>query len=317
MKVLILGASGQIGHHLHRSLTQQFPIADIIGTTRSLRLSPTAEIENLAHLHFDPLLDTWDRLDTYDIIINAIGQIRESKSSTFEQVHIELVQNFLAHKDQLGNPLFIQISALGAGDHPELRFLSTKARADQLLLASHEKTIILRPSIVASPGTMLAQRMNTLLQIAKASMGLLPVPKGFLQTRVQPILIEDFCQIVENLCLGKAKTQSIINLVGPEPVSFQKILESGLEATEKSLTYLEIPRPVIDPSVRFFVAPMLPGILTYEQFQLLFIDNVAEVDMTCDVLGRIPLSTLPFWEKELGVKSESEIPNHKPAPYSQ
>jgi NADH dehydrogenase len=300
MKILILGASGQIGHHVHEDLTARFPAASVVGSHRSYRLTNGQQVEKLESIHFDPLIDLWDDLGTYDVIINAIGQIRESKSSSFEQVHIELVQNFLAYATQLGNPLFVQISALGAGEHPDLKFLSTKAQADHLLIANYKKSVILRPSIVASPGTMLAQRMKTLLQMAKASMGILPVPKGFLNTQVQPILISDLCEGIGNLCEGKEIPDQIINLVGPSPIPFQEILEIGAAVAGRSLKYIEIPRPVIEPSVRYFVAPMLPGILTYEQFQLLFIDNIADVSMTEKLLGRMPESSIPFWQKELG-----------------
>lgn len=299
MKILILGASGQIGHHLHAYLNNRFKESNLQGSSRSIRLSNGDSHNHLEIISFDPILDLWDKLGTYDVIINAIGQIRETKSSSFEQVHVELIQNFLAHKEKLGNPRFIQISALGAGEHPDLNFLSTKARADHLLISNYENAVVLRPSIVASPGTMLAQRMRTLLQMAKASMGRLPVPKGLLDTRVQPILISDLCEVVGNICDKQLLPASILELVGPAPISFRDILAIGAKVQQRPLKYIEIPRPVIEPSVRYFVAPMLPGILTYEQFQLLFQDNIADVAMTKELLGRMPASTIPFWEREL------------------
>lgn len=313
MKILILGASGQIGHHLHEDLTVRFPHAQVVGSSRSYRLTHGQEVGKLESIRFDPLLDLWDGLGQYDVIINSIGQIRESKSSSFEQVHVELIQNFLANKEQLGNPLFIQISALGAGEHPDLNFLATKARADHLLIGNYENTVVLRPSIVATPGTILAQRMKTLLQMAKASMGRLPVPKGFLHTRVQPILISDLCEGVGNICSGKKMSQSIVNMVGPEPISFKEILALGIEKGGRPLKYIEIPRLIIEPSVKYFVAPMLPGILTYEQFQLLFIDNIGDVSMTEELLGRLPANTISFWQDELGTRNvESETQNAEP-----
>ncbi len=300
MKILILGASGQIGHHLHNYLQKELPDAEIIGAYRSLRLSANGHEESLQSIHFDPFEENWEKLGKVNILINAIGQIRESKDSSFEKVHIELVQRFLTHKKALGDPLFIQISALGAGEHQDLRFLESKSQADQLLLAQHENCFILRPSVVCSPEAMLAQRMKTLLQMAKASMGRLIVPRGFLSSRVQPILIADLCEAIRQLCLGKKTAEKILSLVGPRPVSFREILKLGAKAQEIKLKFIVIPRPVIEPSVRFFVAPMMPGILTYEQFQLLFLDNVASDATTTEILGRKPASSLPFWEGELG-----------------
>jgi hypothetical protein len=112
-------------------------------------------------------------------------------------------------------------------------------------------------------------------------------------------MIADLCEIVGNICDGEKILEPIMDLVGPRPISFREVLEIGATVQQRPLKYIEIPRPVIEPSVKYFVAPMLPGILTYEQFQLLFQDNIANVAVTQQLLGRMPTSTIPFWEREL------------------
>ncbi|HEY0297632.1 MAG TPA: hypothetical protein VGB84_00290, partial [Arachidicoccus sp.] len=51
--------------------------------------------------------------------------------------------------------------------------------------------------------------------------------------------------------------------------------------------------------VKLFIGPLFPSILNYDQYQLLFYDNIADDEEVIEILGRHPSSTKKFWQKNL------------------
>lgn len=295
MNIVILGANGQLGHAFFQMLRQTLPMAHVVGTTRGSSLSNGgAKIEE-GFLIFNPFRDDWKNLGKVDVLINCIGQIRETRDTSFEHIHLGLAQKILTNSPTIGNPYILQVSALGAGKHADIRFLATKAEADRVLLTTGRACII-RPSIVCTPNTMLVQKLRLLHAIGSASLGYLPTPKGFLETCIQPIMISDLCALIL-ACCQRFPDQKILEVAGPDAISFKELLK--IAANGQKMNFVEVPRPVVTPSVKYFVAPLLPGILSYDQYQLLFRDNVSDAQHFSEITGVKPESTFPFWEKEL------------------
>ena len=295
MKIVIFGANGQLGRSFFQMLKKKFPNAQVVGTTRGGGFSTgDARIKDDL-LRFDPFKDNWAELGKVSILINCIGQIRETRECSFTHIHIDLAKLILANASTLGHPKILQLSALGAGEHEDIRFLATKSAADRLLLAGGN-TCVIRPSIVCTPHTMLVQKLKLLQTIASASLGYLPTPKGFLDTKIQPIMIDDLMEIVYACCKA-FPDRRMLELAGPMCISFRDLIK--IAANGSKIIFVEVPRPVITPSVKYFVAPLLPGILSYDQYQLLFRDNTSIHAHFEELIGRPPKSTLPFWQKEL------------------
>ena len=304
MKIVILGANGQLGSSFFQMLKQQLPAVDVVGTTRGGGFS-TGDVRIKDDLlRFDPFEDNWGELGEVSILINCIGQIRETREASFAHIHIKLAKLILANSSTLGHPHILQLSALGAGEHHDIRFLSTKAEADRLLLAGGN-TCVIRPSIVCTPHTMLVQKLKLLQAIASASLGYLPTPKGFLDTKIQPIMIADLNAVIY-ACCKQFPDQRILEIAGPEAISFRKLIK--VAANGQKINFVEVPRPVITPSVKYFVAPLLPGILSFDQYQLLFRDNTSSNRDFEELTGQKPLSTWGFWEQELAGKLNSSNP---------
>lgn len=268
MRILILGASGQIGFPLLQRLSHSFPQAQIVGTSRS-GLAPGPLASNANMLGFDPFSDDWEVLRPCDWVYNCIGQIRESKTMPFQRIHAGLTELLLANREKLGQPRIMQLSALGAGRYPDIPFLATKAEADRRLLLEPD-TVVIRPSIVWTPDTMLLRKLRQLYRMSRWLGGRVIVPQGFLQSTVQPIEIDDLTALM--IAVGEGRhAERIVSAVGPEPMSFGALLE---EVAGKPLPAWEIPRKVLEPLIRYIVSPLMPQLINYDQFRLLFEDNI-------------------------------------------
>ncbi len=300
--ILLLGASGKIGLEIRKALHALAPGSSIICCSRSPWTGPQYPMEKW--IIFDPLSDVWTFAHPIDVVINAIGIIQESKGMTYEKVHVGVTEAILRHRAALGQPRILQVSALGASMAHETDFLRTKGEADALLL--HEANVcVLRPSIVCTPDTMLSQKLRQLLKIARFSLGKMLVPSGFPATQIQPILGADVGSAVALAAL-QPDCPSLIELVGPQRMSFGELIGEMAAAQGRELRLLEVSREIMETFVKHFVGVWFPELINYQQFRLLFVDNVGEVEQTAKLLGRAPLDTLPFWRGEAQPVAEEE-----------
>lgn len=286
MRILILGATGQIGSQIYKGLKSN-PEHNITGTSRKSKNG---------FLKFDPFSDQWSLLGKADVLINCIGQIEETKEMSFDKVHRQLTFHILENRVLLGNPRIIQLSVLGASPNSPIDFLKTKGIADEYL-TQFLNTIVVRASIVCTHQTMLVKKMRMLENISRFSGGLTLVPKGFPDRKIQPVMVGDLAAIVSTLCVADYSS-SILNVVGPHPISYRQLIELMFQVQGKKAILVNVPRALTDFVVKRFIAPCFPSLINTQQYHLLFQDNVAEKTESEKYLGRPLASTIDFWRNE-------------------
>jgi uncharacterized protein YbjT (DUF2867 family) len=203
----------------------------------------------------------------------------------------------MQNRSLIGNPKILQISALGAGETDGIKFLRTKGISDKILLES-KNTYVIRPSIICTPGTMLVRKFKMLKKLIVGLRHYLVVPKGFLESQVQPLMIADLVDVVKKISI-KADNERIIDVVGPEKLSFGDLLSMAAKTFNHPLKIKTLNKGVVTSLVKYLVSPLFPNLISFEQYQLLFTDNVAQSEVMERILGRKPASTVEFWEKEL------------------
>ena len=296
MRIVILGGTGQLG----KLIVDQAP-ANWQITVTGRRESPSCSLPlHVNYLRFDPFSDNWQKLGPYDQVVNAIGAVQETGKMTFEKVHTHLTKRILDHRQVLGNPRIMQLSALGASiDHP-VEFLRTKGLADSIL-QNELHTVVIRPSIVCTNDTVLVQKLKKLREFSNLTLGKLLLPKGFKDTRIQPILGKDLATALVKVLENK-QLVGTISLVGPEEITLAHLVR--LLWQEKSAPrILEVSREMTDAFVKHILNVWMPNVISYDQFQLLFRDNIAPVKQTVRLLGTLPSDTLSFWEQSLGSRA--------------
>lgn len=294
MRIVILGANGQVGREVFRQCCHHYPAAEVIGCVRQFHLHFEGCTGN-KHQHsfvFDPFSDEWSRLGKADVLVNCVGIIRESGDFTFERAHIGLTRLILKHREMLGDPRVVQVSVLGADKKSSSRFMSTKAIADEDLI-KEENTCVVRPSIVCTPGTMMVQKLRMAGRIAKRSFNNLLFPEQFLSTRIQPVTGKDVGDVVAMLLL-KRSAQRIINITGPEEIELKELVKM----TGNNTRIIPVPKLVFSLLLPF-AKLIAPGIVSREQLALLSDNNTADNAACSGLLGRPMQGTKDFWKKEL------------------
>lgn len=286
MRIILLGASGQIGSELYKELRSNASF-EVIGTSRR---------SYGRYFQFDPFTDDWSVLGKADVLINSVGQIEAKGSMSFEKVHCELTQLIVKNRALLGNPRVIQISVLGANKESPAEFMHTKAMADEYLL-QFKNTVVVRPSIVCTPNTVMVQKLKMMYTLSQLTFGYAIVPKNFPDYKFQPVLVSDLAVIVSRLCITEYPPK-MINVVGPEAFSYREVMEILFRRKGKKLKLLQMPKGISDLLVKGIVSTLFPSVINKQQYHLVFQHNIADKSDSEKYLGHPLSSTIDFWIKE-------------------
>lgn len=285
MNILLTGITGFIGRNLALALRKAGH--RVIGVSRSA--SGPDMIRGDFTRDLQP--EAWvPRLRGVDVVINAVGILRESGSQTFDSVHTRAPQALFAACVQAGVKRVIQISALGA-DNGRSGYFRSKHAADEFLASLPLDWTIVQPSIVYGEGGTSA-RLFTML----ASLPVIGVP-GRGEQRVQPIHVDDVCAAIAALC-ELAEMRRRIALVGPREMSFKQLLLALRASMGLGRGHvLHVPMFLMRLGAR--IAEMSSrSLLDRETLAMLEAGNVADASITTRLLGRPPHDVRDFVSPE-------------------
>lgn len=220
MNILITGGGGFIGSHLMRALLSRGH--RITACVRDPRRA-TRDFRGPTYIACDFRRDTqpavWHpRLAGIDVVINAVGIIRETGSQSFDALHRDAPIALFQAAADCGVGRVIQISALGADDTAHSHYYLSKRAADDYLARLPLAGAILRPSIVYGPGA----RSMALFR-ALAALPFTPLV-GDGRQRVQPIHVDDLVRAVTLCVESDPPIRGRIDLPGAEPVTMLELL---------------------------------------------------------------------------------------------
>lgn len=279
MIILITGATGFIGRRLTATLRAR--------GHRVIAVGRHAEDSDAIAADFsrDTSISTWmPRLANVDVVVNAVGIIRERGTQTFENLHTRAPQALFSACAEAGVKKVVQISALGA-DRGDTSYFTSKHAADQYLSSLPVRWAIVQPSLVFGAGGASATLFSLL-----ASLPVIPLPGGGHQ-QVQPIHIDDLIVALSKIIEGPEMEGRRVALVGPAPIrlkDFLQRLRARLQLPRAG--FITIPNAVMQASA--LVAERLPGsLLDRDTLTMLNAGNTAPPDDTQRLLGRPPRDT--------------------------
>ncbi len=271
---LIFGGSGQIGRNLIRKLTKNNYRVTVV--TRNIhqksyiiKTQANAGYINIVEANIFDEKKIRELFKKTDICINLIGILFEQKKgNTFKNIHsvFPSLLSKLCKKYNLKH--LIHLSALGINNAVDSDYAKSKLEGENNVLKNFPLATILRPSIVYSVDDNFTTNFMTLL----SRLPVFPLYyKG--KTKFSPIHCSDLTDIIHHV-ISKNIYSKIIECVGPETISFKKLLEKLLLLIGKKRILIAFPLPVAEFSARLF--EMLPNpLITRDQLRLLKYDNIA------------------------------------------
>lgn len=199
-RILIVGGTGFIGRHLSAALHEAGHEVDALGR-RGLDLARADEGEMMA------------RLRCADMVINAAGLVRDHGGNSLQAVHADGACRLFRACERAGIARVIHLSALGAAEDGATAYQATKGVAEAALASSGLDYCVLRPSVVIGAGGA-----STITLSALAALPVVPrIGPG--TWRVQPVHVDDLCDLVVRLVAMPGPLPRRIDAVGPEAMN--------------------------------------------------------------------------------------------------
>jgi uncharacterized protein YbjT (DUF2867 family) len=278
--VLVVGASGFIGRHIARALEEAHH--SVIYGVRDSEKRPGRRTIAVDFARDSDPADWSPRLAGVDVVINAVGILRESADASFEALHVAAPRALFAACVSAGVRKVIQISALGADDEAVSRYHLSKKRADDYLTGLPLSWAIVQPSLVYGEGGASAAIFTTM-----AALPLVPVPAHGTQ-RVQPVHIDDVVQLVVRLLENSSYDGARIAAVGPRALTFRDFLGALREGMRLGRATF-VPVPMFLTRIAARVADHLPrAFFDSEALGMLERGNVASAAAITKILGHAP-----------------------------
>ncbi len=289
MLVAVFGGSGFLGRHVVRALANRGYRIRVAVRRPELSgfLQPLGRVGQIqavqANVRVGPSVESAAR--DADVVINLVGILFERGRQRFDAVQALGAEN-VARAAAAGARL-VHISAIGADENSPSDYARSKADGERRVLAANPQAIIMRPSIIFGPEDEFFNRFAALARLLPA----LPLPGGG-QTRFQPVFAGDVAEAIALAADGKAKTNTIYELGGPEIKSFKELMEFMLATVERRR--LLVPVPFALMKLQAMVLQFLPNPpLTPDQVELFKTDNVVsaaahEQGRTIEALGIVP-----------------------------
>ncbi|MDH2917687.1 MAG: NAD(P)H-binding protein [Sideroxydans sp.] len=285
MKILICGASGFVGRHLTQALRDEGH-----NVVRAVR-SPSEANDIAVDFCHDTHADIWlPRLANIDVVINAVGVLRDSVKNPMSALLSHTPVALFAACEKSNVPRVIQVSALGVDSGIAVPYFRHRLTAEAALrkLPARIKTLCLRPSVIYGADGASAQMFRTM---AKLPVQMLPM--GGVQG-LQPVHIIDVCAAVQNW-LNDANASSLsVDAVGSEPTTMRGMLDSyRAQLGHSSALHIALPQPLVKVIARLgdFI-PSAP--LCSDTYAMLAAGNTSSALGFSQLLGREPKSFQQF-----------------------
>lgn len=287
MRVLLTGAGGFIGRRLAQALLDAGH--EVRCAVRDpARVAPPLQAVAADFARDHAVADWLPRLQGIDVVINAVGILREQGAQTFEALHVKAPRALFEAAVRAGVRRVLQVSALGADEQAASRYHLSKKAADDFLLSLPVAAVVVQPSLVYGPGGASAALFNML---AALPLQLLP---GGGRMPVQPVHLDDAVRAMLALLDNEAFDGRRVALVGPRALSLADYL-GELRGALRLGRAQRLPLPWGLARAGAALMERLPGaLLDRETLAMLARGNAAEAADITRLLGRAPRAPRDF-----------------------
>ena len=268
----IFGASGFIGRHLIRNLTEKdFRI--IVATRSPYLYGYLKPLGNPGQIDLEKVnLFEEENLRTLiknsDVVINLVGILYENKKQKFEDIHVKFPALLTKLCNEQNIKKLVHISALGINETANSQYMQSKLKGEKNILNNFNRSVILRPSIIFGPEDKFFNQFAALAEFFPA----LPLIGGGL-TYFQPIYVGDVVKSIVTILEKEEINKNIYELGGPQTFTFKELMEILLKQIKKKRFLVPIPFSFAKFQAK--ILQLLPKpLLTTDQVEMLKYDNI-------------------------------------------
>jgi NADH dehydrogenase len=203
--------------------------------------------------------------------IISLVAVRRNRPQSFLEVNVDGPRILGEAAKAAGVQSVVLVSVIGARLDAHYKYLTSRWMGEQELAKSGVAGTILRFSLV------LAEEGGVLNDFEReASFGPFLIVPGSGQAKLQPILREDAARCVVDTIGRPELLGKIVELGGPEVVTFETILDWFIVARGIKKPKLKLPVPLLVPGAIVMEALLKNPIATADEINTIQLDNLAD-----------------------------------------
>lgn len=234
--ILVTGGTGFIGGELVKHLHQA-------GVPYKLLLQPSARQDlfprgmgiNVALSSLSDARGVRASLQDVDVIYHLAGVERSGYLADFQSLEVDGIRNLTEAAVNAGVKRFFYLSHLGADRASAYSLMKAKGIAESTIKTSGLNYTIIRVSMVYGEGDNFTRSLANLIRKIPF---ITPVP-GDGQVLLQPLWVEDLVTSLQWALDMKSTENTILQVGGPEHLSFMDVLRQISTAIQKKRTFAE------------------------------------------------------------------------------
>lgn len=216
LQVVITGASGFVARNIRKFLLENE--VDVISISRKNFKKFENEIKVVSKDYDERTI--LPKIKNSHALIHLVGIGRQTVGNEYSTVNTELTKKIICFCQKAGIKKIVYNSGLGVSKETTLGYFISKFKAEQLIVKSNLDYTIFRPSYIVGKDDLLTKYLNS--QIKK---GMIQI-SGSGRYNIQPIFIDDVSRIILKSIQSGRFTNQIIDLVGPEIISFERYVRA-------------------------------------------------------------------------------------------
>ena len=215
LKIALTGANGFVAKNFRNFLNKKK--IPVVAIARKNFLAHPLEIKIITPEYSKKKISP--QLKNCNVCVHLIGIGKLTVNSDYLPVNLELTKKMVKLCKELGIKKIIYNSGLGVSKNSTIGYFISKFRAEQEIVNSGLDFTIFRPSYIIGRDDLLTKNLKK--QIKK---GHITIP-GSGKYALQPIFINDVSKIILHAAISKNFSKKIIDLVGPETISFENYVK--------------------------------------------------------------------------------------------
>jgi uncharacterized protein YbjT (DUF2867 family) len=270
--VCVLGGAGFVGSHIVAKLDAAGYKVKVLTRHRErakhLILLPNVQVHTCDITTNNTMREA---LSGCDAVINLIGILHETGTSTFETAHHQIPRRLAQVCEELGIIRLLHMSALRAGKYAPSKYLRSKAEGETAICEFSKKLdiTIFKPSVIFGHGDNFLNLFATLIKLLPVVVLAKP------NAKFQPIWVEDVAQAFVNALENTATYDKTYELGGPRVYTLLNLVQMVMNVMGKQRPIIGLNKPL--SYMQGLILEWLPGkLMTRDNVRSMELDNVTE-----------------------------------------
>jgi NADH dehydrogenase len=230
LKIIVTGASGFIAKNLRKYLSEKN--IELISISRNDFKNFKCETKIISKNYEEKNL--LKKIQNSDALIHLVGIGKQSVNTDYYMINTELTKHIVNLSKKARIKKIIFLSGLGVSPNTSLSYFISKYNAEKQIIDSGLDFTIFRPSYIVGKDDLFSKNLKKQIKS-----GEIIIP-GSGTYSIQPIHVSDVVKILFESVSQLKFNNKIIDLVGPDYVTFEKYVKLFSKGTKTKIRKINL-----------------------------------------------------------------------------